>query len=161
MNLSVTLRIFAAVCMAVIQLASGNFVFNVTHKFAGKDKQLSELRSHDSFRHARMLANLHLPLAGDSRADSIGVHYNVILKGIDITARQPVKLHTVQETFACFSFTLNTDKAFPVVNLHFEDNLKMSVYPHDYLFSLRKDLYCFGWQSGGLTNQDGSDGILL
>ncbi|KAH0853856.1 hypothetical protein HID58_092814 [Brassica napus] len=67
----------------------------------------------------------------------------------------------------------------------------MSVYPHDYLFSLRilhnyseraflilshpqieltlplfsfhrqKDLYCFGWQSGGLTNQDGSDVILL
>ncbi|XP_013752466.1 aspartic proteinase 36-like [Brassica napus] len=403
MNLSVTLRIFAAVSMAVIQLASGNFVFNVTHKFAGKDKQLSELRSHDSFRHARMLANLHLPLAGDSRADSIGLyftkiklgsppkdyhvqvdtgsdilwvncapcpkcpvktdlniplslydskasstskkvgcedefcsfvsqpdacepmktcsyhvvygdgsasdgvfvkdnvtldqvtgnlrtaplsqevvfgcgsnqsgqlgktdsavdgimgfgqantsiisqlaaarnkkrifshcldnvngggifavgevesplvkftplvpnqlHYNVILKGIDvggepvalppslavfggnggtiidsgttlaylpenlytsllqkITARQPIKLHTVQETFACFSFTLNTDKAFPVVNLHFEDKLKMSVYPHDYLFSLRKDLYCFGWQSGGLTNQDGSDVILL
>ncbi|KAH0849859.1 hypothetical protein HID58_096024, partial [Brassica napus] len=110
------------------------------------------------------------------------LHYNVILKGIDITARQPIKLHTVQETFACFSFTLNTDKAFPVVNLHFEDKLKMSVYPHDYLFSLRraflilshpqieltlslfsfhrqKDLYCFGWQSGGLTNQDGSDVI--
>ena len=36
-----------------------------------------------------------------------------------------------------FLVTCSTDKAFPVVNLHFEDNLKMSVYPHDYLFSLR------------------------
>ncbi|KAJ4885454.1 Eukaryotic aspartyl protease family protein [Raphanus sativus] len=404
LDLSVTLRILVAVSMSVIQLGSANFVFNVTHKFAGKDKQLSELKSHDSFRHARMLGNLDLPLGGDSRSDSIGlyftkiklgsppkdyhvqvdtgsdilwvncapcpkcpvktdlnislslydskasstskkvgcednfcsftsqsdtcepnkkpciyhvvyedgstsdgdfikdnitldqvtgnhqtaplaqevvfgcgsnqsgqlgqsdsavdgimgfgkantsiisqlaatrnvkrifshcldnvngggifavgevesplvettplvpnqVHYNVILKGIDVdgepvdlppsiasfggnggtiidsgttlaylpenlytslleklTARQRVKLHTVQETFACFSFTSNTDKAFPVVNLHFEDKLKLTVYPHDYLFSLRKDLYCFGWQSGGVTSQDGSDVILL
>ncbi|KAJ4902187.1 Eukaryotic aspartyl protease family protein [Raphanus sativus] len=404
MDLSPTLRILACVFMMAIQFASGNFVFNVTHKFAGKDKQLSELKSHDTFRHARMLANVDLPLGGDSRADSIGlyftkiqlgsppkyyhvqvdtgsdilwvncapcskcpvktdlgiplslydskasstskkvwcddgfcslisqsdtcepekkpcsyhvvygdgstsdgdfvkdnitldqvtgnlrtsplaqqvvfgcgsnqsgqlgqtdsavdgimgfgqantsiisqlaaagnvkrvfshcldnvngggifavgevespvvkttplvpnqVHYNVILKGIDvdgepvdlppsiasfggnggtiidsgttlaylpenlynsllkkITARQPVKLHTVQETFACFSFTTDTDKAFPVVNLHFEDSLKMTIYPHDYLFSLRQDMYCFGWQSGGLTTQDGSDVILL
>ncbi|KAG2325310.1 hypothetical protein Bca52824_008038 [Brassica carinata] len=405
MDLGVTLRILAAVSMVVVQLATGNFVFNVTHKFAGKDKQLSELRSHDSFRHARMLGSLDLPLGGDSRSNSIGLyftkiklgsppkdyhvqvdtgsdilwvncapcpkcpvktdlnislslydskasstskkvgceddfcsfvsqssdtcepkkksciyrvvyedgstsdgdfikdnitldqvtgnlqtaplaqevvfgcgsnqsgqlgktdsavdgimgfgqantsiisqlaaarnvkrifshcldnvngggifavgevesplvettplvpnkaHYNVILKGIDvdgepvdlppsiaslggnggtiidsgttlaylpenlytslldkITARQPVKLHTVQETFACFSFTSNTDRAFPAVNLHFEDKLKLTVYPHDYLFSLRKDLYCFGWQSGGTTTQDGSEVILL
>ncbi|KAH0862858.1 hypothetical protein HID58_080069, partial [Brassica napus] len=88
-----------------------------------------------------------------------------------ITTRTPVKLHMVQETFACFSFTSNTDKAFPVVNLHFEDSLKLTVYPHDYLFSLRvsqytpsyfdEDMYCFGWQSGGMTTQDGSDVILL
>ncbi|CDY41753.1 BnaA08g07080D [Brassica napus] len=404
MDLSLTLRILAAVLMVLIQYACGNFVFNVTHKFAGKDKQLSELKSHDSFRHARMLANIDLPLGGDSRADSIGlyftkiklgsppkdyhvqvdtgsdilwvncapcskcpvktdlgiplrlydskasstwnkvgceddfcafisqsdtcepktkpcsyhvvygdgstsdgdfvkdnitldqvtgnlrtaplsqqvvfgcgsnqsgqlgqtdsaldgimgfgqantsvisqlaaagnvkrifshcldnvngggifavgevespvvkttplvpnqVHYNVILKAIDvdgepldlppsiasfggnggtiidsgttlaylpqdlynsllkqITTRTPVKLHMVQETFACFSFTSNTDKAFPVVNLHFEDSLKLTVYPHDYLFSLREDMYCFGWQSGGMTTQDGSDVILL
>ncbi|KAH0929050.1 hypothetical protein HID58_014777, partial [Brassica napus] len=78
-----------------------------------------------------------------------------------ITTRQPVKLHMVQETFACFSFTSNTDKAFPVVNLHFEDSLKLTVHPQDYLFSLREDMYCFGWQSGGMTTQDGSDVILL
>ncbi|CAH8359567.1 unnamed protein product [Eruca vesicaria subsp. sativa] len=404
MDLSLTLCILAAVSMAVIQFASGNFLFNVTHKFSGKDKQLWELKSHDSLRHARMLTNLDLPLGGDSRADSIGlyftkiklgsppkdyhvqvdtgsdilwincapcpkcpvktdlsiplslydskasstskkvgceddfcsfisqsdtcepmkkpcsyhvvygdgsasdgdfvkdnitldqvtgnlrtaplaqeivfgcgsnqsgqlgktdsavdgimgfgqgntsiisqlaaagngkrifshcldnvngggifavgevespvvqttplvpnqVHYNVILKGIDvggepvdlppsianfggnggtiidsgttlaylpenlynsllekITARQQVKLHMVQETFACFSFTENIDKAFPVVSLHFEDKLKLSIYPHDYLFPLRKDIYCFGWQSGGLRTQDGSDVILL
>ncbi|KAF8114463.1 hypothetical protein N665_0037s0039 [Sinapis alba] len=404
MELSVTLSVLVAVSMAVIELASGNFVFNVTHKFAGKEKQLSELKSHDRFRHARMLGNIDLPLGGDSRSDSIGLyftkiklgsppkdyhvqvdtgsdilwvncvpcpkcpvktdlgislslydskasstskkvgceddfcsfisqsdacepnkkpcsyhvgyedgstsngdffkdnitldqvtgnlrtaplaqevvfgcgsnqsgqlgqtdsavdgimgfgqantsiisqlaaarnvkrmfshcldnvngggifavgevesplvettplvpnrpHYNVILKGIDvdgepvdlppsivsfgenggtiidsgttlaylpenlytsllqkITARQPVKLHTVQETFACFSFTLNIDKAFPVVYLHFEDKLKLTVYPHDYLFSLRKDLYCFGWQSGEITTPDGADVILL
>ncbi|KAF3575048.1 hypothetical protein F2Q69_00059270 [Brassica cretica] len=85
--------------------------------------------------------------------------YNSLLK--QITTRTPVKLHMVQETFACFSFTSNTDKAFPVVNLHFEDSLKLTVYPHDYLFSLREDMYCFGWQSGGMTTQDGSDVILL
>jgi len=65
-------RIVAVVFVLVIQVVSGNFVFNVTHKFAGKEKQLSELKSHDSFRHARMLANIDLPLGGDSRADSIG-----------------------------------------------------------------------------------------
>ncbi|CAA7041801.1 unnamed protein product [Microthlaspi erraticum] len=404
MDLSRILRIVAVVSMVMIQSASGNFVFNVKHKFAGRGKQLSELKSHDTYRHARMLANVDLPLGGDSRADSIGlyftkiqlgsppkdyyvqvdtgsdilwvncapcpkcpvktdlgiplslydlkastsskhvgceddfcsfimqsdtcepkkkpcsyhvvygdgstsdgdfvrdnitldqvtgdlrtaplaqevvfgcgsnqsgqlgqtdsavdgimgfgqantsiisqlastgnvkrvfshcldnvngggifavgevespivkttplvpkqVHYNVILKGIDvdgdavdlppslasfggnggtiidsgttlaylpenlykavldkITAKTPVKLHMVQETFACFSFTSNTDKSFPVVNFHFEDSLKLTVYPHDYLFSLREDMYCFGWQSGGMTTQDGSDVILL
>lgn len=76
MDLSLSLRIIAAVLTMVIQFASGSFVFNVTHKFAGKDKQLSELKSHDTFRHARMLANVDLPLGGDSRADSIGFsHY--------------------------------------------------------------------------------------
>lgn len=72
MDMSLTLRIIAVVFMVLIQYACGNFVFNVTHKFAGKEKQLSELKSHDSFRHARMLANIDLPLGGDSRADSIG-----------------------------------------------------------------------------------------
>ena len=97
--------------------------------------------------------------------------------------------------------TCSTDKAFPVVNLHFEDSLKLTVHPQDYLFSLRvsqfllwcvcirpniqrvpcscfkhfclsrpqielfhflqEDMYCFGWQSGGMTTQDGSDVILL
>ncbi|CAN8232699.1 unnamed protein product [Cochlearia groenlandica] len=404
MDLRRILHIVAIFTTVAIQFASANFVFNVTHKFAGKEKQLSDLKSHDSFRHGRMLANVDLPLGGDSRADSIGlyftkiklgsppkeyfvqvdtgsdilwvncapcpkcpvktdlgiplslydskasttsvkvgcedefcgfitqtgtceakkmpcsyhmvygdgstsdgdfvrdnitldqvtgnlrtaplaqeivfgcgsnqsgqlgqtdsavdgimgfgqantsiisqlaaagnakrvfshcldnkngggifavgevespvvkttplvpnqVHYNVILKGIDVDGepvalppslasssghggtiidsgttlaylpetlynsliekiikKQPVKLHMVQETFACFSFTSNTDKAFPVVNLHFEDSLKLIVYPHDYLFSLREDMYCFGWQSGGMTTQDGSDVILL
>lgn len=72
MDLNRTLRIVSVVFMVLTQFSSGNFVFNVTHKFAGKEKQLSELKSHDSFRHARMLANVDLPLGGDSRADSIG-----------------------------------------------------------------------------------------
>ncbi|KAH0914627.1 hypothetical protein HID58_029073, partial [Brassica napus] len=63
--------------------------------------------------------------------------------------------------FKDLDYYLSTDKAFPVVNLHFEDSLKLTVYPHDYLFSLREDMYCFGWQSGGMTTQDGSDVILL
>lgn len=72
MDLSRILRIVSVVSMVTIQFASGNFVFNVKHKFAGRGKQLSELKSHDTFRHARMLANVDLPLGGDSRADSIG-----------------------------------------------------------------------------------------
>ncbi|CAN8276074.1 unnamed protein product [Cochlearia groenlandica] len=403
MDLSRMLRIATVIFTVMIQF-SGGFVFNVTHKFAGKDKQLSELKSHDSYRHGRMLENINFPLGGDSRADSIGlyftkiklgtppkeyyvqidtgsdilwvncepcpncplktdlgiplslydskasstwkkvgckelfceyimqtdscpskrkpcsyhvvygdgstshgefvkdnmtfeniignnettpltqevvfgcgrnqsgqlgktdsaldgimgfgqamtsimsqltmsgyikrvfshcldntkgggifaigdvespvikttplvpdqVHYNVNLKGIDvggnpvdlppnfassdgtgttiidsgttlaylpstlydsviekIIAKQQVKLHTVQGTFSCFSFTSNTDKAFPVVNFHFEDELKLIVYPRDYLFKLREDMYCFGWQSGGMASKDGSDKILL
>ncbi|XP_010528649.1 PREDICTED: aspartic proteinase-like protein 2 [Tarenaya hassleriana] len=79
-----------------------------------------------------------------------------------ILARQPgLKLHIVQETFNCFRFTSNPDEGFPPVNFHFEDSLKLIVYAHDYIFSLREDMYCFGWQSGGMQTQDGSDVILL
>uniref|UniRef100_A0A1J3D8K8 Aspartic proteinase-like protein 2 n=2 Tax=Noccaea caerulescens TaxID=107243 RepID=A0A1J3D8K8_NOCCA len=78
-----------------------------------------------------------------------------------ITARKPVKLHIVEETFQCFSFTKDIDQAFPPVNFHFEDSLKLTVYPHDYLFSLEEDMYCFGWQAGGMTTEDRSEVILL
>lgn len=90
MDLRLSLRIIAPVLMMVIQFASGSFVFNVTHKFAGKDKQLSELKSHDTFRHARMLANVDLPLGGDSRADSIGLYFTKIELG------SPAKHYHVQ-----------------------------------------------------------------
>ncbi|KAL1194901.1 Aspartic proteinase 39 [Cardamine amara subsp. amara] len=78
-----------------------------------------------------------------------------------ITARQPVKMHIVEETFQCFSFTKNIDEAFPPVNFHFEDSVKLTVYPHDYLFSLEEDIYCFGWQAGGMTTNERSEVILL
>ncbi|KFK40980.1 hypothetical protein AALP_AA2G069500 [Arabis alpina] len=78
-----------------------------------------------------------------------------------ITAHQPVKLHIVEDTFQCFSFTKDPDQAFPPVNFDFEDSLKLTVYPHDYLFSLEKNMYCFGWQVGGLTTEDSSEVILL
>lgn len=90
MDPSLSLRIIATVLMMVIQFAWGSFVFNVTHKFAGKDKQLSELKSHDTFRHARMLANVDLPLGGDSRADSIGLYFTKIQLG------SPAKYYHVQ-----------------------------------------------------------------
>ncbi|XP_010415062.1 PREDICTED: aspartic proteinase-like protein 2 [Camelina sativa] len=78
-----------------------------------------------------------------------------------ILARQPVKLHVVEETFQCFSFSKNVDEAFPPVNFEFEDSVKLTVYPHDYLFTLEDDLYCFGWQAGGLTTDERSEVILL
>ncbi|ESQ28860.1 hypothetical protein EUTSA_v10018479mg [Eutrema salsugineum] len=78
-----------------------------------------------------------------------------------ITARQPVKLHIVEETFQCFSFSKDVDQSFPPVNFQFEDSLKLTVYPHDYLFTLEKNMYCFGWQIGGMTTEDRSEVILL
>ncbi|XP_013627035.1 PREDICTED: aspartic proteinase-like protein 2 isoform X1 [Brassica oleracea var. oleracea] len=78
-----------------------------------------------------------------------------------ITSRQPVKLHIVEETFQCFTFTKDVNQAFPPVNFHFEDSLKLTVYPHDYLFSLESEMYCFGWQVGGMTTEDRSEVILL
>ncbi|CAA0316391.1 unnamed protein product [Arabidopsis thaliana] len=78
-----------------------------------------------------------------------------------ILARQPVKLHIVEETFQCFSFSTNVDEAFPPVSFEFEDSVKLTVYPHDYLFTLEEELYCFGWQAGGLTTDERSEVILL
>ncbi|KAH0922560.1 hypothetical protein HID58_022578 [Brassica napus] len=78
-----------------------------------------------------------------------------------ITSRQSVKLHIVEETFQCFTFTKDVNQAFPPVNFHFEDSLKLTVYPHDYLFSLESEMYCFGWQVGGMTTEDRSEVILL
>lgn len=66
------LCIAMTVFLIVIELASGNFVFKVQHKFAGKEKKLEHFKSHDTRRHSRMLASIDLPLGGDSRVDSVG-----------------------------------------------------------------------------------------
>lgn len=72
MELRRTMCIAMASFVIVIEFASGNFVFKVQHKFAGKEKKLDQFKSHDTRRHSRMLASVDLPLGGDSRVDSVG-----------------------------------------------------------------------------------------
>ncbi|EOY09779.1 Eukaryotic aspartyl protease family protein, putative isoform 2 [Theobroma cacao] len=55
----------------------------------------------------------------------------------------------------------HVDDAFPVVKFHFEDSLILTVYPHEYLFQIREDAWCFGWQNSGMQSKDGKDMILL
>ncbi|XVE62161.1 hypothetical protein DITRI_Ditri06bG0096200 [Diplodiscus trichospermus] len=79
-----------------------------------------------------------------------------------VLSPQPaLKLHTVEDQFTCFQFDENVDDGFPVVKFHFEDSLVLAVYPHEYLFQIREDIWCFGWQNSGLQSKDGTDMILL
>ncbi|XVF41477.1 hypothetical protein PTKIN_Ptkin01aG0282800 [Pterospermum kingtungense] len=81
---------------------------------------------------------------------------------VKINAQQPaLKLQTVEDQFTCFQFTENIDDGFPVVKFHFQDSLVLTVYPHDYLFQIREDAWCFGWQNSGMQSKDGRDMILL
>ncbi|XVF56403.1 hypothetical protein PTKIN_Ptkin06aG0117900 [Pterospermum kingtungense] len=55
----------------------------------------------------------------------------------------------------------HVDDGFPVVKFHFEGSLVLVVYPHEYLFQIREDIWCFGWQNSGMESKDGSEMILL
>lgn len=65
------------------------------------------------------------------------------------------------EDFVCFKYSGSVDDGFPVITFHFEGDLPLHVYPHDYLFQNGNDLYCMGFQSGGLQTKDGKDMVLL
>ncbi|XP_057960941.1 aspartic proteinase 36 [Malania oleifera] len=79
-----------------------------------------------------------------------------------IMAQQPsLKLHTYEQQFSCFTYTGNVDDGFPVVTFRFEDSLSLMVYPREYLFQIREDAWCIGWQNGGMQSKDGKDIILL
>ncbi|KAK6136356.1 hypothetical protein DH2020_029927 [Rehmannia glutinosa] len=41
------------------------------------------------------------------------------------------------------------------------DSLVLPVYPHDYLFEVRDNEYCIGWQNSGLQTKDGKEITLL
>ncbi|CAM0945986.1 unnamed protein product [Alopecurus aequalis] len=56
------------------------------------------------------------------------------------------------EDFVCFKYSGSVDDGFPVVTFHFEGDLPLNVYPHDYLFQNG---------SGGLQTKDGKDMVLL
>lgn len=79
-----------------------------------------------------------------------------------IMAKQPgLKLHTVEDQFSCFQFAESVDDKFPVVKFHFAGSLSLTVYPHDYLFQIREDAWCFGWMNSGVQSKDGKDMTLL
>ncbi|KAM7273390.1 hypothetical protein ACFE04_028054 [Oxalis oulophora] len=80
-----------------------------------------------------------------------------------ILSYQPnLKLHTVEEQFSCFVYnTDNIDEGFPNVKFNFRGSLSLVVYPHDYLFAIRDDTWCIGWQNSELQSKDGKDMILL
>ncbi|XWS57265.1 hypothetical protein CRYUN_Cryun09bG0159400 [Craigia yunnanensis] len=60
-----------------------------------------------------------------------------------------------------FQCSCSVDDGFPVVRFHFEDSLVLTVYPHDYLFQIREDVWCLGWQNSGTQSKDGKEMILL
>ncbi|KAK9919233.1 hypothetical protein M0R45_027842 [Rubus argutus] len=64
-----------------------------------------------------------------------------------ILAKDPgLKLHTVDDgQFTCFEYSKNVDEKFPVVKFTFKNSASLSVYPHDYLFSLKEGAWCIGW----------------
>ncbi|KAK9265556.1 hypothetical protein L1049_021562 [Liquidambar formosana] len=79
-----------------------------------------------------------------------------------IIAQQPgLKLHTVEDQFSCFQYIGSVDDGFPAVTFHFDKSLTLTVYPHEYLFQIREDVWCIGWQNGGLQSKDGKDITLL
>ncbi|KAI3459130.1 hypothetical protein Pfo_015793 [Paulownia fortunei] len=77
-------------------------------------------------------------------------------------SQQPnLETHIVERQFRCFWYSGNIDDGFPVVNFHFEDSLLLPVYPHDYLFEVRDNEYCIGWQNSGMQTKDGKEITLL
>ncbi|KAL7252394.1 hypothetical protein ACSBR1_007058 [Camellia fascicularis] len=79
-----------------------------------------------------------------------------------IMAAQPdLKLHTVEQQFTCFQFNGNVDNGFPAVNFRFENSLSLTIVPSEYLFQLRDNVWCVGWQNGGMQSKDGKELTLL
>ncbi|PKI45096.1 aspartic proteinase-like protein 2 isoform X1 [Punica granatum] len=86
--------------------------------------------------------------------------YNPMLKKI-LAQRPHLSLHTVEDQFTCFQYSGSVDDGFPEVTFHFEDSVTLTVYPHEYLFQIREDAWCFGWMSSGAQSKDGRDMTLL
>ncbi|KQJ99261.1 aspartic proteinase-like protein 2 isoform X1 [Brachypodium distachyon] len=78
-----------------------------------------------------------------------------------VFAKHPdTTFHSVQD-FLCIQYFQSVDDGFPKITFHFEDDLGLNVYPHDYFFQNGDNLYCFGFQNGGLQSKDGKDMVLL
>ncbi|XP_065873635.1 aspartic proteinase 39-like [Euphorbia lathyris] len=79
-----------------------------------------------------------------------------------ILSHQPgLKLHTVEEQFMCFQYSGKVNDGFPDVKFLFEDSLNLNVHPDEYLFRIREEVWCFGWQNSGVQSKDGRDMTLL
>ncbi|CAN6230231.1 unnamed protein product [Urochloa humidicola] len=46
---------------------------------------------------------------------------------------QDIKFHNIQD-FMCFQYSASVDDGFPTITFHFEDDLALHVYPHEYFF---------------------------
>ncbi|KAK1257888.1 Aspartic proteinase-like protein 2 [Acorus gramineus] len=71
-----------------------------------------------------------------------------------------LNLQTIQD-FECFEYAGSVDDVFPLVKLHFENSLSLTVNPHDYLFQNNDGSWCVGWQNSGVQSKDGKDMFLL
>ncbi|KNA09451.1 hypothetical protein SOVF_153530 [Spinacia oleracea] len=81
-----------------------------------------------------------------------------------IFAKQPsIKLHTVDGQFKCFQYSGRIDDGFPYVTFHFENSLKLKVYPREYFFALDDgdNKWCMGWMNSALQSRDGKDVTIL
>ncbi|KAH7839589.1 hypothetical protein Vadar_006067 [Vaccinium darrowii] len=85
--------------------------------------------------------------------------YNPLLAKV-MAAQPNLKLHTVEQQFTCFQFTGNVDDGFPTVAFGFENSLTLTIYPREYLFQIRDDVRCIGWQNSGIS-KDGKEMNLL
>ncbi|KAJ6850135.1 aspartic proteinase-like protein 2 [Iris pallida] len=63
--------------------------------------------------------------------------------------------------FTCFIYSGSVDDAFPIVTLHFEKSLTLSVKPSDYFFQYKDNNWCIGWQRRGPQPKDQKDLFLL
>ncbi|CAA6659818.1 unnamed protein product [Spirodela intermedia] len=78
-----------------------------------------------------------------------------------ITSFQPnLTIETIQD-FLCFRYAEDVDYGFPIVTLHFENSLLLRVYPHEYLFSYRDGIWCYGWQNGAVQSKEGKRYLVL
>lgn len=73
---------------------------------------------------------------------------------------QDMTFRSIQD-FLCFQYHESVDDGFPKIIFHFENDLGLNVYPHDYFFQNGDNLYCVGFQNGGLQSKDGKDMVLL
>lgn len=78
-----------------------------------------------------------------------------------VLSNRPDLSFFTNQDFLCFRYTGSVDDGFPEVVFHFENSLLLNVYPHDYLFQNGDNIYCVGWQNGGLQSKDGKDMFLL
>ncbi|XP_020254111.1 aspartic proteinase-like protein 2 isoform X1 [Asparagus officinalis] len=87
------------------------------------------------------------------------VAYKPILNAV-FSKHQNLDFFTIQD-FKCFKYSGSVDDDFPIVTLHFEKSLSLKVQPHDYFFENEDDVWCVGWQNGGVQSSDGKNRILL
>uniref|UniRef100_A0A5B6YJP9 Putative aspartic proteinase-like protein 2 n=1 Tax=Davidia involucrata TaxID=16924 RepID=A0A5B6YJP9_DAVIN len=78
-----------------------------------------------------------------------------------VMASHPNLKLIVEQQSTCFQYSGNVDDGFPVVTFHFENSLSLTVYPHDYLFQIRDNLWCVGWQISEMLPKDEKQMFLL